>query len=229
MFNILCKVVLIGDSGVGKSSLMRQFVDQKFRPNIQFTIGVDFGSRVLQISDEFSTHTTHTTHTIASENKKDQKHTVKLQIWDTAGMERFQSISRSYLYGTSAILIVFDLTNRQTFKDINKHIDNCREYCSATTLLILIGNKCDLKSKRKVTLEEARLLTQKQCLNAYYETSAKYIETLDHMFTESVAKPVLRQLYEGTVFISDKSGRIHKNGLFMEHTPIQNEYPCCNI
>merc|ERR1712137_521592 len=127
----LFKYIIIGDTGVGKSCLLLQFTDKRFRPNHDLTIGVEFGARLIKL-----------------ENKP-----IKLQIWDTAGQESFRSITRSYYRGASGALLVYDISRRDTFTHLTRWLEEARQNANANMVIMLIGNKSDLE-RREVAFEE---------------------------------------------------------------------------
>ena len=116
-------IFFVDDLAVGKSCLLLQFTDKRFQPVHDLTIGVEFGSR-----------------TITHEGKQ-----IKLQIWDTAGQEKFRSITRSYYRGTCGALLVYDITRRETFDHIAEWLEDCKKYANPNIVMMLIGNKCDLE------------------------------------------------------------------------------------
>jgi small GTP-binding protein len=118
-------MVVIGDTGVGKSCLLLQFVDRRFSSVHDLTIGVDFGSRIIEIGGE----------------------KVKLQIWDTAGQESFRSIARSYYRDASGALLVFDVTRRETFGHLSRWLEEAQQFASPNICITLVGNKADVASK----------------------------------------------------------------------------------
>ena len=132
-YDFLFKVVLQGDAGVGKSSILRRFVDGNYDPDYCCTIGVEFGTRTLQIG-------------CAS---------VKLQIWDTAGAERYRALSRSYYRGAMGVMLVYDVTSRMSFRCLDDWIGEVNANAQGARLMIL-GSKCDVdESKIEVPTEEA--------------------------------------------------------------------------
>jgi Ras-related protein Rab-2A len=122
------KFIIIGDTCVGKSCLLLQFTDKRFQHVHDMTIGVEFGSRTIDLN-----------------NKQ-----IKLQIWDTAGQESFRSITRSYYRGACAAVLVYDITRRETFQHLNRWLDEAKQNSNANMVIILIGNKKDLEHKRAV-------------------------------------------------------------------------------
>mmetsp|Transcript_3519 Transcript_3519/g.5087 ORF Transcript_3519/g.5087 Transcript_3519/m.5087 type:complete len:253 (+) Transcript_3519:3-761(+) len=146
------KVLLLGDSGVGKTSLMLRFADNEFQPNLMSTAGVDFKVRYL-------------------ENQKTKGKRIKCQIWDTAGQERFHVITRTYYRGSHGIALVYDVTNERSFEQINYWMNNIKNHAGKDVFVVLFGNKVDLPH-RKVTYEQGKQAAAKH--NAlFYETSAK--------------------------------------------------------
>ena len=126
--------MLIGNSAVGKSSLLLRFSDNTFSESFLPTIGVDFKIRTFEMNGK----------------------TVKLQIWDTAGQERFKTITSSYYKGAQGIILVYDITDRQSFKDVENWLAEVEKHASENVIKLLVGNKCDLESARAVTFEEGK-------------------------------------------------------------------------
>jgi small GTP-binding protein len=124
-FSYLFKYIVIGDSAVGKSCLLLQFTDQRFKTEHDVTIGVEFGARTVNVAGEL----------------------VKLQIWDTAGMESFKSITRAYYRGSAAALLVFDVTSRSSFDNIAHWLKEAQQNTSSRVTILVIGNKIDLSEE----------------------------------------------------------------------------------
>ncbi|TDG43225.1 hypothetical protein AWZ03_010353 [Drosophila navojoa] len=137
-FDFLFKIVLIGDCCTGKTSILQRFKTGNYVERHGNTIGVDFSMKTIEV-----------------EGKQ-----VKLQIWDTAGQERFRTITQSYYRANNGVIIVYDITKRATFANLQKWIEEVRRYTASNVLIILIGNKCDLESEREVDFEEARQMCQ---------------------------------------------------------------------
>eukprot|EP00300_Choanocystis_sp_HF-7_P006585 c14789_g1_i1.p1 GENE.c14789_g1_i1~~c14789_g1_i1.p1 ORF type:complete len:209 (+),score=43.83 c14789_g1_i1:1-627(+) len=142
--------VLIGDSNVGKSCLLLRFADESFTESYISTIGVDF--KIRSIDDE---------------NK-----TIKLQIWDTAGQERFRTISSTYYRGAHGIIVVYDITNRESFENVQRWLQEIEKYAKEGVHKLLVGNKLDLQAQRQISYIEGKEFADKNRLT-FMETSAK--------------------------------------------------------
>ncbi|CAD8048183.1 unnamed protein product [Paramecium sonneborni] len=175
IYNYLFKFIIVGDTNVGKSCLLLQFTDSRFRNEHDATIGVEFGSRNLKINDK----------------------QIKLQIWDTAGQESFKSITRSYYRGSIGGILVFDVTNRQSFENVQKWYNEIQGYACDKIEMVIVGNKIDLEERREVSSEEAKKFAQKFKFD-YFETSAKTGENVDNVF-ESMANKVLAKIQSGEI------------------------------
>ena len=154
----LYKFILIGDSSVGKSNLLLKYTDDTFTENTLQTIGMDFKI-----------------HTIIHDSS-----TIKLQIWDTAGQERFRTITTSYYRGAHAVLMVFDLTNYESFKNIRDWLKELDRYNDSTEI-ILVGNKCDKIDDIKVSDSEIKTFCEEFGIE-YISTSAKDGTNVDDVF-----------------------------------------------
>jgi len=160
----LFKYIIIGDTGVGKSCLLLQFTDKRFRTDHDLTIGVEFGARLINI-----------------DNKQ-----VKLQIWDTAGQESFRSITRSYYRGASGALLVYDISRRETFSHLGRWLEEAKQNASANLCIMLIGNKSDVE-RREVTYEEGNQFATSHGL-IFRETSAKAATNVEEAFIQTARK-----------------------------------------
>ena len=157
--NVLFKLLLIGDSGVGKSSLLHRFADDIYTDSYISTIGVDFKIKTMSVGDKM----------------------VKLQIWDTAGQERFRTITSSYYRGAQGIIVVYDITDVDSFNNVKQWLSEIDRYASENVDKLLVGNKSDLEPARQVTkamAEEFAESLQVKCI----ETSAKESSNVDDAF-----------------------------------------------
>lgn len=144
------KLVFLGEQSVGKTSLITRFMYDTFDNTYQATIGIDFLSKTMYLEDR----------------------TVRLQLWDTAGQERFRSLIPSYIRDSSVAVVVYDVTNRASFMNTSKWVDDVRSERGNDVIIVLVGNKTDLNDKRQVTTEEAEQKAKE--LNVMFiETSAK--------------------------------------------------------
>ena len=148
-YDYLFKLILVGDSYVGKTNILSKYIKDEFNLNTKSTVGVEFGTKILKIEDKI----------------------IKAQIWDTAGQERYKSITSTYYKGAKGAFIVYDITNRLTFESVDKWIQDLNLNSDKNITLLLIGNKKDLADKREVTTEEGEEKAKSFGL-AFLETSA---------------------------------------------------------
>ena len=162
-FHYLLKYVIIGDSGVGKSNILLQYINGKFNEDFKATVGVEFGAKNIEINGRI----------------------YRIQIWDTAGQENFRSIARAYYKNSICACIVYDITSRNSFNSVQSWIDDCTKQTPRNILLLLIGNKNDLNDKREVQYEEGEEFAKKKNM-IFLETSAKTGNNIDNIFGRSV-------------------------------------------
>ena len=153
------KVVIVGDSGVGKSNLIKRFTTNEFNENSKATVGVEFLSKSYKINDKI----------------------FKIEMWDTAGQERYKSITAAYYKGAKGAFIVYDMTRKNTFDSVNRWVSDITAAADKRITLILIGNKSDLEDQRQVTKEQGEEKAKELGL-AFLETSACSGENLDKAF-----------------------------------------------
>ena len=191
-YQYIFKVILIGDSSTGKTSLINRFVNRIFDDKYLCTIGVDFFMKTLNIDDN----------------------TVKLQIWDTAGMEKYKSISSSYYRGSHCAFVVYDITNRSSFENVSKWLE--AYYKSSNPQfkknILLIGNKLDLDDKREVPRTEAESFAQMHQM-IYWETSAKEGSNVDEVF-QYVGKYLFDNFKEESNTMGSDKKEIKQNNNF---------------
>ncbi|KAK8691655.1 hypothetical protein V6N13_075156 [Hibiscus sabdariffa] len=167
-YDYLFKIVLIGDSGVGKSNILSRFTRNEFCLESKSTIGVEFATRTLQVEGK----------------------TVKAQIWDTAGQERYRAITSAYYRGAVGALLVYDITKRQTFDNVLRWLRELRDHADSNIVIMMAGNKSDLKHLRAVSTEDAQGLAESESLS-FMETSA-----LEAYNIEKAFQTVLLDIYE---------------------------------
>jgi small GTP-binding protein len=158
------KFIVVGSSGVGKTAILKRLVEDTFTDDSLSTIGVEFDSTVVTV-----------------DNRK-----VKLQIWDTAGQERFRAIAKAYYRNAAGVFVVYDLTDRRSFDDLNSWMGDIHALCDANAVIQLIGNKADLASRRVVTVAEAERFAGHHHI-MYMETSAKLGANIREAFVKVTA------------------------------------------
>merc|ERR1711988_152850 len=159
-YDYLIKLLLIGDSGVGKSCLLCRYSEDIFNSNFITTIGIDFKIRTIELDGA----------------------KIKLQIWDTAGQERFRTITQAYYRGAMGILLVYDVTDDKSFGNIRTWMRNIDQHANEAVVKILLGNKCDMPEKKMVKYDQGAELAKEFGIN-FYETSAKTNVNVDEAFT----------------------------------------------
>ncbi|XP_040580939.1 ras-related protein Rab-35 [Lepeophtheirus salmonis] len=176
-YDHLFKLLIIGDSGVGKSSLLLRFADNSFTGNYITTIGVDFKIRTLEVNGE----------------------RVKLQIWDTAGQERFRTITATYYRGTHGVIVVYDVSNGESFANVKRWLHEIDQNCSSEVVSrVLVGNKNDGDTAKKVVLTEDAKRFSDQMGIRLFETSAKENFNVEEMF-KSLTELVLKSKKEAAL------------------------------
>jgi len=158
-YDYLFKLLLIGDSGVGKSCLLLRFADDTYTESYISTIGVDFKIRTIDLDAK----------------------TIKLQIWDTAGQERFRTITSSYYRGAHGIIVVYDTTDLESFNNVKQWLHEIDRYASENVNKLLVGNKSDLTSKRAVSFDQAKEFADSLGIE-FIETSAKNSTNVEKAF-----------------------------------------------
>eukprot|EP00042_Codosiga_hollandica_P032604 m.209947 g.209947 ORF g.209947 m.209947 type:complete len:204 (-) comp53954_c0_seq5:369-980(-) len=160
-YDYLFKLLLIGDSAVGKTCILFRFSDDSFNTTFIATIGIDFKIRTIEI-----------------DGKK-----IKLQIWDTAGQERFRTITTAYYRGAMGIMLVYDITNEKSFENIKTWMRNIEQHATDDVVKMILANKCDMEEKRVVTQEQGRKLASEFGVR-FYETSAKENINIEEAFMQ---------------------------------------------
>ncbi|XP_062599593.1 ras-related protein Rab-11A-like [Saccostrea cucullata] len=173
-YDFLAKVVLIGDSGVGKSNLLSRYTRNEFSLETKTTIGVEFATRSVHINGQ----------------------TLKAQIWDTAGQDRYRAITNAYYRKAVGVVMVYDIAKRVTFDNLDKWLKEVRDFTDDDVILLLVGNKTDLRHLRAVSSHEAQQYAEKNRMS-FIETSA-----LDTTHVETAFQTILSEIYS---MVSQKS------------------------
>ena len=184
-YNYLYKMLILGDSFVGKTNMLKRFLNDEFDMNTKETVGVEFGSKNFILGE-----------------KED---IVKAQIWDTAGQERYRSVTKAYYKGAKGALLVYDITRKATFENIDNWLIDLRTNADKDILILLIGNKSDLIDTREISEEEARTKAEQYNI-AFLETSAKTGDNIAKAFTELVT-----QVYNTNISTQQNNFEIEEN------------------
>ena len=183
-YEMMFKVVLVGDSFVGKTNIMSKYLKNEFHEDSKATVGVEFGSKQFKI----------------------EGHKIKAQIWDTAGQERYKAITSAYYKGAKGAFVVYDITRKGSFESIEKWVNDLTSTADKKLTIVVIGNKCDLEDQRQITKEQGEEKANKLEV-AFLETSAFSGENLDKAFemmiNEIYKKCHEEMLAEGDVDIID--------------------------
>jgi len=181
-YDYLFKVVLIGDSGVGKSNLLSRFTRNEFNLESKSTIGVEFATRSIQVDNK----------------------TIKAQIWDTAGQERYRAITSAYYRGAVGALLVYDITKHISYEAVNRWLKELRDHADSNIVIMLVGNKSDLRHLRAVPTEESKQFSAENGLS-FVETSA-----LDSSNVELAFQRILTEIYR---IVSNKALESSSDGI----------------
>ncbi|KAL4940996.1 hypothetical protein BDV06DRAFT_223528 [Aspergillus oleicola] len=238
-WDYIAKLVCIGDSGTGKSSLTIRLCEGRFSSTHDVTIGVEFGSRIVPVGPPASRDLEadpeiHLQHDVPSDHEppsaaqasglpnppqkaQEIQKKMKLSLWDTAGQETYKSITRSYFRGASGALLVFDITRPATFTACTQWLQDLRQIAEEGIVVILVGNKSDLgeggsdSNQRRVTKEEAEEWCRMNNVVRYLETSAKSGEGVERAFLE-VAERIYRNIETGKYDLNDRRSGVKSFG-----------------
>lgn len=192
------KLLMIGDSGVGKTCLLLRYANESFTPTFITTIGIDFKIKNVDVDGK----------------------RIKLQIWDTAGQERFRTITTSYFRGAQGIILVYDVTDRRSFESIRNWISQIQQHADVHVNKMLVGNKCDMLDEKVVSTEEGQKLAKEFGIG-FWECSAKNNINVEQCFV-SVARDVKdRLMKDGT------SGPSGSKAINLNRANGQNSRRCC--
>jgi Ras-related protein Rab-8A len=202
-YDYLIKLLLIGDSGVGKSCLLLRFSDDSFTPSFITTIGIDFKIRTIELDGK----------------------RIKLQIWDTAGQERFRTITTAYYRGAMGILLVYDVTDERSFNNIRNWFSNVDQHASEGVNKILIGNKCDWVEKKAIVREQGQALADEFNVK-FMETSAKANINVEEAFF-TLARDIKKRLID-THTQDQQNSQNKRHELESKHLKSSTRSSCCN-
>ena len=180
-FDYLFKYIIIGDAAVGKSNILLKYAHNQFKSEYQLTIGVEFGVKNMEIKNKI----------------------YRIQVWDTAGQENFRSITRAYYKNSVCALIVYDISNKDSFNNVSIWVDDCRSQSPKTITLVLVGNKCDLEEQRQVTYEEGEEFAKENGM-MFFEVSAKTGSNIENVFVQS-AMEIATKIESNTYDLSNES------------------------
>ena len=230
-WDYIAKLVCIGDSATGKSSLTIRLCEGRFSALHDVTIGVEFGSRIVPVGPPANSSlsaSASSTSGLASSNPGHVQKKMKLSLWDTAGQETYKSVTRSYFRGASGALLVFDITRRETFEHATSWLHDLRQIAEEGIVVILVGNKSDLtnsstvsgrglqseassENKRAVTVPEAEEWCRRNNVMRYVETSAKSGEGVERAFLE-VAERIYENIEKGRYDLNDRRSGVRGPG-----------------
>ena len=186
-YDVIFKIVLIGDTSVGKTNILSKYLNDEFDPDSKATVGVEFGTKNFNIDNNV----------------------VKVQIWDTAGQERYRSITNAYYKGAKGCILVYDITNKTTFENIDKWLSELKGNGDENMSIILLGNKSDLESDREISLEEGKEKAKFYKL-AFMETSALNGNNIDAAFDELITDVFKKQ---NNMFKKDKNIKLNNDSI----------------
>ncbi|CAH8364107.1 unnamed protein product [Eruca vesicaria subsp. sativa] len=177
-YDYLFKLVLIGDSGVGKTNLLSRFTRNEFSIESKSTIGVEFATKSVHVDEKI----------------------IKAQLWDTAGQERYRAITSAYYRGAVGALLVYDITRHITFENVERWLKELRDHTDANIVIMIVGNKADLRHLRAVPMEEARSFSERENM-FFMETSALDATNVEQAFTHALTqiyRVMSRKALDGT-------------------------------
>ena len=177
---MIFKIVLIGDTSVGKTNILSKYLSDEFDPESKATVGVEFGTKNFKIENNI----------------------VKVQIWDTAGQERYRSITNAYYKGAKGALLVYDITNKKSFDNLDKWISDLKTNGDEKISIVLLGNKSDLESQRVISTEEGKNKAELFKF-AFMETSALNGNNIEKAFDE-----LIKEVYKDNHELFEKQAKV---------------------
>ena len=202
-YEMMIKIILIGDSAVGKTNIMNKYLKGTFNENTKATVGVEFGSKLFNI----------------------ENHKIKAQIWDTAGQEKYKAITGAYYKGSKGAFVVYDITRKETFESTDKWINDLKVTADPKINIILIGNKCDLEDKREVLKDQGEEKA-KSFGCAFLETSALSGDNIDKGFEMMVSE--IFKIFGEETFDDDEFGTVERGeDINLDNTKKVEKKGCC--
>jgi len=203
-YDFLFKLIIVGDSNVGKTNIMSKYIHNQFNQHSKSTIGVEFGTKIVNI-----------------DNKK-----IKAQIWDTAGQERYKSITSAYYKGAKGALIVYDITNKFSFDSVDKWVQDLNSYGDKNITLLLVGNKSDLEEKRQITKENGEEKAKSFNLG-FIETSACSGDNIDQAFVIMLKEVLKKYIDENDINNDEFEASGGKNLELNKNNNNKKKKRCC--
>ena len=197
-YSMIFKVILTGDSGVGKTNILSRYVNDTFSDSTKSTVGVELGCKIEEIN-----------------NTK-----VKIQIWDTAGQERYKSITKTYYKGAKGALIIYDISRKESFINVDKWIGDLKESGEEDVCILLVGNICDLDNIRQVSTDEVSKKAEQYKIG-FCETSAKSAKNIDYAF-QTLIKQIAEKIPNNDEKYGNKSNVV-STGVSLETKIIAEE------
>ena len=182
-YDMIFKIVLIGDTSVGKTNILSKYLTDEFDPESKATVGVEFGTKNFKIENNI----------------------VKVQIWDTAGQERYRSITNAYYKGAKGALLVYDITNKKSFDNLDKWISDLKINGDEKISIVLLGNKSDLENQRVISTEEGKNKAELFKF-AFMETSALNGNNIERAFDE-----LIKEVYRDNHELFEKQAKVEMN------------------
>ena len=176
-FDYILKLLIVGDSTVGKTNFIMRFISDKFNESYMTTSGIDLKSKDIEIKNK----------------------NIRIQIWDTAGQEKYRAITRNLFLKVLGVLIIYDITNEKSYNNLKTWVELIREDCGSHMQIIIVGNKCDLDSERKINQEEVMKYAKKEKIE-YIETSCKTGENV-----QKAVKTICEKILENNDLSTDMS------------------------
>ena len=194
------KILIVGNSGVGKTSIWKQYAHNSFENNIEPTVGIDFIPMTLNIDDKI----------------------VKLQIWDTAGQEQYRSLGRAYYRNALGAILVFAYNDQQSFENLDSWLDDIKQFAHPHARIIMVGNKIDLSDSRCISKSEATDFAKVHNLEIY-DTSAKLNQGVAELFN-SIARSILQGFLSGEIKVSKPQIQTQE---IASEAKLEEEKKCC--